>query len=431
MGGSQRSTVTLRALIPYLVIYRALGLLPINFASETANPSSKPTTPWLCRFRPRLCWRQIGWTRLYSASVFLLVTGFLFEKLPSLESKGKDVVGRLEVANRSSICLNVFVTSAICFCYVGKRMSALTQKMIQCEHDLIALGCHLQNRLAVYCWIVLAIGSVATILNELVIGIKYIRPTMNSATEEEDQSTLLVIFRSIMTPFTAGLMPFVDFSVIQLSLIFSAYLKQLRKEIEHWSSLGLKAKERLRLTYWKVQSLIKEADDIFSPTILIESLSCVAHLTLQINILVGTKIESSESDEYDKHQVFMVTAITTVNLFIRFISSSLFAEMIHRERFKSQRSLYEQSGEEFWSYDLELLVTKRFVHQLTLPLGFTGCGFFKLGKSYLIAMCGTILTYEIVLMDMANSENPATFESCVNNSFTLAQHGTGIAENSN
>lgn len=144
MGGSQRSTVTLRALIPYLVIYRALGLLPINFASETANPSSKPTTPWLCRFRPRLCWRQIGWTRLYSASVFLLVTGFLFEKLPSLESKGKDVVGRLEVANRSSICLNVFVTSAICFCYVGKRMSALTQKMIQCEHDLIALGCHLQ-----------------------------------------------------------------------------------------------------------------------------------------------------------------------------------------------------------------------------------------------------------------------------------------------
>lgn len=103
----------------------------------------------------------------------------------------------------------------------------------------------------------MAIGSVATILNELVIGIKYIRPTMNSATEEEDQSTLLVIFRSIMTPFTAGLMPFVDFSVIQLSLIFSAYLKQLRKEIEHWSSLGLKAKERLRLTYWKVQSLIK------------------------------------------------------------------------------------------------------------------------------------------------------------------------------
>lgn len=144
MGGGQRSTVTLRALIPYLVIYRALGLLPMNVTSESANPS-KPITPCVRRFRARFCWRQIVcWTRLYSASVFLLVTGFLFKKLPSLESKGKDVVGRLEVANRSSICLNVFVTSAICFCYVGKKMSALTQKMIQCEHDLIALGCHLQ-----------------------------------------------------------------------------------------------------------------------------------------------------------------------------------------------------------------------------------------------------------------------------------------------
>lgn len=103
----------------------------------------------------------------------------------------------------------------------------------------------------------MAIGSAATILNELVIGLKYIHFPLNSTAEDEGQSILLVIFRSTMTPFTAGLMPFVDFSVIHLSLIFSSYLKQLRKEIENWSSLGLKAKERLRLTYWKVQSLIK------------------------------------------------------------------------------------------------------------------------------------------------------------------------------
>lgn len=141
-GSHHRSTVTLRALIPYLVIYRALGLLPMNFTSET--DSSKLITPWFRRIRERLWWRQIGWTRLYSATVFLLVTGFLFDELPSLESRKGDVVGLLEVANRSSICLNVFVTSAICFCYVGKRMSILTRKMIRCEQDLIALGCHLQ-----------------------------------------------------------------------------------------------------------------------------------------------------------------------------------------------------------------------------------------------------------------------------------------------
>lgn len=36
-----------------------------------------------------------------------------------------------------------------------------------------------------------------------------------------------------------------------------------------------------------------------------------------------------------------------------------------------------------WKY---VLKTKRFVHQLTLPSGFTGCGFFTLGKSYLLAV---------------------------------------------
>lgn len=41
---------------------------------------------------------------------------------------------------------------------------------------------------------------------------------------------------------------------------------------------------------------------------------------------------------------------------MRFVASSLFAEMIHREKFKSQRSLYEQSGKVFWVNDLELLM---------------------------------------------------------------------------
>ena len=114
----------------------------------------------------------------------------------------------------------------------------------------------MKDRLAVYCWIVLAIGSAATILNELVIDLEYIHSPLKSESEE-DQITLLIIFRLTMTPIQAGLIPFINFSIIHLSLIFSSYLKELRKEIEHWSSLGLKAKERLRLTYWKVQSLIQ------------------------------------------------------------------------------------------------------------------------------------------------------------------------------
>lgn len=114
----------------------------------------------------------------------------------------------------------------------------------------------IKERLAVYCWIVLAVGSAATVLNELAVNLKYIHYPSNSTAKVEDHSLSWVIFRSIMAPIAAGFMPFVDFSVIHLSLIFSAYQEQLRRKIERWSLLELEAKESLRLTYWKVQSLI-------------------------------------------------------------------------------------------------------------------------------------------------------------------------------
>ncbi|XP_032791062.2 uncharacterized protein LOC116928093 [Daphnia magna] len=403
-----KSTVTLRALIPYLIIYRALGLLPMKF---TKKSNSKLFN--FQQFRELSWWRSLNFTRIYSGCVVLLATAFLFDNLPSLESQNSsDIVGRLlEIADRSSICLNVFITSVICFCYLGKRLSILVTKMIECEQQLATIDCYLQDRLAVYCWIVLAIGGAATVLNELAVNLKYICYPSNSTVNVEDHSIPLVIFRWTMTPFAAGFMPFVDFSVIHLSLIFAAYQEQLRRKIERWALLELEAKESLRLAYWKVQALISEADDIFSPIILIGSLSIVAHLTLQINILTGSRVESTLFLEQDKRHVLTATAITTVYQIVRFVASSLFAEMIHREKFKSQRSLYEQSGKVFWVNDLELLMTKRFVHQLTLPSGFTGCGFFTLGKSYLIAMCGTILTYEIVLMDMAKTEYRASLDA--------------------
>lgn len=114
----------------------------------------------------------------------------------------------------------------------------------------------IKDRLAVYCWIVLAIGGAATVLNELAVNLKYICYPSNSTVNVEDHSIPLVIFRWTMTPFAAGFMPFVDFSVIHLSLIFAAYQEQLRRKIERWALLELEAKESLRLTYWKVQALI-------------------------------------------------------------------------------------------------------------------------------------------------------------------------------
>ena len=64
-------------------------------------------------------------------------------------------------------------------------------------------------------------------------------------------------FRMIMTPFAAGIWPFIDYSIIQLSLVLSCYQSSLRQQIERWAWINLKAKERIRITYWSVQTLIK------------------------------------------------------------------------------------------------------------------------------------------------------------------------------
>ena len=124
-----------------------------------------------------------------------------------------------------------------------------------------------KGKLAVQCWIVLAIGIIAAILNELKVKLMISNASnerqINSTTPLfTDQSTLLSltlldIFRWAMTPLVAGICSFVDLSVINLSLIFSCYQRQLRERIDRWSSLNLQEKERLRLTYWNIQVLIK------------------------------------------------------------------------------------------------------------------------------------------------------------------------------
>lgn len=133
---SHRSTVTLRAMMPYLVFYRILGLIPIYFKSNSVSTT-------LCRFRSERSWWKLWWTRLYSVIVLLLVTGFLYSNLPPLEalfsSDSGDVAGALEAANRFSICLNVFFTIAICFSYLGTKFCRLVNKMIRCEQELISL----------------------------------------------------------------------------------------------------------------------------------------------------------------------------------------------------------------------------------------------------------------------------------------------------
>lgn len=279
---NHKSTVTIWALGPYLVVYRTLGLIPICFDVDISS--------LVCNYRLCQWTRRIKWSTLYSVAISLLMATFLVENRPSLElflSLDNDQI--LEATNKFSIAFNVCVTLIVCLFYLGRRVNQLVDKMVRCEQDLATFECHLdvnrllfktaqqfldslgnsffilmffKRRLAFHCWLALFVGIATAVTNEFAVNWKYFGSTTNAtrdanSTGVSHQTTRPDIFRAIATPLVAGIWMFVDLSVVHFSLIFSCYQRQLVKKIDHWSLLDLNTKERVRLTYWSVQALIK------------------------------------------------------------------------------------------------------------------------------------------------------------------------------
>lgn len=133
-------TMTLRALKPFLVTYRLLGLVPARFGKDVDCLSPAQ--------RRRLANSRVlrwDWYRIYSGVLLILMTFFLCNYIPlhsMMDPEEGNVADKLRAANQSSFCLNVFVTITICFAYLGRRLCRLVERMIRCERELIKLGCN-------------------------------------------------------------------------------------------------------------------------------------------------------------------------------------------------------------------------------------------------------------------------------------------------
>lgn len=147
---SRERSVTLRSLKPYLVAYRSIGLIPIQFEAREGGVSV-----------PKWNWKRPGW-RFYTFLVLLLMSASLirgilpvFDHLVISIDSDYDAIELLQAANKSSFCLNILVILVICFCYLGRRFCFLVQRMIACERQLASFGCALQVRdwLDAYRWI--------------------------------------------------------------------------------------------------------------------------------------------------------------------------------------------------------------------------------------------------------------------------------------
>ena len=141
MDGPNSSWLTLRCLKPYLVFFRALGLIPVHFESE----DGVVVAGW--------SWKRPGW-KLYTLVIVILVIAYEVEmwSMPSPESGSLSLQDQdasvllMKTANSFCFAFNVTFTLMVCFLYLGRRLGHLIQRMVGCEKELAELGCHLRVR---------------------------------------------------------------------------------------------------------------------------------------------------------------------------------------------------------------------------------------------------------------------------------------------
>lgn len=107
--------------------------------------------------------------------------------------------------------------------------------------------------MAIYSWLAFFVGIVAVITNEATIHAKYYRLSVENSSINSFEG----FFHASVTPLAAAIWIFVDLSVIHLSFIASCYQRQLRHQIDRWAEHDLQFKEKIRMAYKTVQSIVK------------------------------------------------------------------------------------------------------------------------------------------------------------------------------
>ena len=132
MGNSS----TLRALKPYLLVYRMVGLIQWQFCTKQGQLQTIIA-----------CQRWSKWN-VRSLILLFLVSIFFVERIIRFYFgvKSDDNINLLSDINSFIFAVNVLLTTLICSMYLSKRLCRLVNRMICFEKQLEAFGCQLQVR---------------------------------------------------------------------------------------------------------------------------------------------------------------------------------------------------------------------------------------------------------------------------------------------
>ncbi|XP_034824132.2 gustatory receptor for sugar taste 64e-like [Maniola hyperantus] len=195
---------------------------------------------------------------------------------------------------------------------------------------------------------------------------------------------------------------FADVFVICISYYLTARLEQVNKKIaaSRGKCVPLSFWRTVREDYNRATSLVRRVDEVIGSVIFISFANNLFFICLQLLHMLadGIKITPACSEGPEKrlfrgyeHAVYY--AYSLIFLIFRSTTVSLIASRVHTASREPAYTLYEVPSA---VYCIEV---QRFIEQIhgeTVAL--TGLQFFKVKRGIVLAIAGTIVTYELVLM---------------------------------
>ncbi|KAJ8735032.1 hypothetical protein PYW08_014282 [Mythimna loreyi] len=198
---------------------------------------------------------------------------------------------------------------------------------------------------------------------------------------------------------------YVDIFIVCISLYLASIIEQINKKIIATANKNYVPESTwasLRKDYNRVTNLIKLFDDSFCGLVLIAFGSDLCSICLQLYHVIAKVIRSPQlidkicpgNDSSVYRIVYpLYVSYSTIFLVARFLAMSLVASGVHSSSLVSLRALYSVPTT---SYCKEV---ERFQNQVDSDtVALSGLHLFYITKNLILTVSGTILTYELVLL---------------------------------
>ncbi|CAH1721874.1 unnamed protein product [Aphis gossypii] len=376
-----------KAITPVLILARVCALLPVQ-GIRGQNTSY-------------LIFNWFSWPAIYSLIVIgisILVVSFLVLDL-YIHGLTYEIMGDIIFYGASLVLYIVFI-------HMARKWPKVMEKWELMEREMKQYGYPLNTafKFKILTSIIILLSSIEHFAS-ILTGVLKVIPCLSDG-EDIFRAFFLTSFKTIFTFINYSLVVAIpvkfcdilyayawnimDLFIIILACALTEKFKQLNRKLASVRGKVLPSMywRKYRETYNILASLTHDFDEFLSPVILLSFGHNLYFICLQLLNSLKPMHSSWEAVCF----AFLFTYLVG-----RTCAVSLYVASINDESKKPKAVLFSVPAE---CYGVEV---QRFLTQVSADeLSFTGCNFFSVTRTFMLTVAGTIVTYEIVLIQFNN-----------------------------